>query len=149
LRLADAEKGDPDLVRGDVHDRLELEAEKVVPEPEGVLDRGHDQRDMMDLAEATDGGRNASDRRRHRRLPQIVISSRWTPNAVRNRSLISPTVAYALTASMIEGRRLSVPRAAASSRASAAAQAVWSRSARTRRTRSIWRRSPSGSIRWS
>src|SRR4029077_12952056 len=32
LRLADTEKGDPDPVRGDVHDRLELQAEKVAPE---------------------------------------------------------------------------------------------------------------------
>ena len=39
LRLADPEEGDPDAVVGDVHDRLELEAERVAPEPERVLDR--------------------------------------------------------------------------------------------------------------
>ena len=39
LRLADAEERDPDPVRRDVHDRLELQAEQVALEPEGVLDR--------------------------------------------------------------------------------------------------------------
>ena len=43
-------------------------------------------------------------------------------------------VAWALTASMIGGSRLSPPRAASSSRVSAASHAVASRSARTRRT---------------
>ena len=47
------------------------------------------------------------------------------------------------------GIRLPSPRATASSPSIAAVQASAERSARTRRTRSIWRRSPSGSIRWS
>src|SRR5258706_11467773 len=127
LRLADREERDPDPVRWDVRDRLEPEAELVPPQPLRVLDRRHDQRNVVDLAEPADGRRDAIDGSGHL-VPQIVISSRGTPNAVRSRSLISPTVAYALTASMIEGRRLSVPRAAASSRARAADQAAPSRS---------------------
>ena len=50
----------------------------------------------------------------------------------------------------IAGIRLPSPRGdRARARSIAAAQASAERSARTRRTRSIWRRSPSGSIRWS
>src|SRR5690349_19696535 len=150
LGLADGEEGDPDPVLRDVHHVLERQAEHVAPEPRGTVDRPHDQRDVVDLADAPDRVRNAPRRGvRIERLHQTVISSRWTPNAVRSRSLISPTVAWAFTASIIGGRRLSCPRAATSSRSRAAAHAAGSRSARTRRTRSTWRRSPSGSIRCS
>src|SRR5438445_13810135 len=49
-------------------------------------------------------------------IPQTVMSSRCSPHATRSRSLISPTVAYEATASMIAGMRLSSERATSSRR---------------------------------
>ena len=84
LRLADAQERDPDAVRRDVHDRLELEAERVAPEAEGVLDRADDQRDMMDLAERADvlgqwGARGIADLRSAGAgdVPAMTSASRW------------------------------------------------------------------------
>ena len=74
LRLADGQEGDPDAVLGDVHDRLELEAEEVAPEAEGVLDRADDQGDVMDLAEPADPGRDAGGAGRHG-VSFIVVAS--------------------------------------------------------------------------
>jgi hypothetical protein len=54
LRLADPEEGDPDPVLWDVHDRLEIEAEGVAPEPECGVDRPHDERHVVDPAEPAD-----------------------------------------------------------------------------------------------
>ena len=54
LRLADRQEGDPHPVVLDVHDRLELEAQHVPPQPERRLDRGDDQRHVVDLAERPD-----------------------------------------------------------------------------------------------
>ena len=95
LRFADGQEGDPHPILGDVRDRLELEPEQVAPDAERLLDRADDQGDMVDPAEASDAIRHAGRRTRdgHRRAPQTVISSRWTPNEDRSRSLISPTVA--------------------------------------------------------
>ena len=62
LRLPHPEERDPDAVVRDVHDRLELEAERVAPEAERVLDRAHDERDVVDLADR--GGRSPGGARR-------------------------------------------------------------------------------------
>ena len=55
LRLPHPEEGDPDPVVRDVHDGLELEAERVAPQAERVLDRADDESDVVDLAETADG----------------------------------------------------------------------------------------------
>src|SRR3954453_12256060 len=77
LGLPDRQEGDPDAIEADVHDGLELEAERLPPEAPGLLDRAHDQGDVVDLAEPTNGVWERRGRVGHRR-PQIVISSRWT-----------------------------------------------------------------------
>ena len=81
---------------------------------------------------------------------QTVISSRWTPQAARRRSrdLADRGVrGHGLDDRRQQVRRRRGPRRP--SRRSAASQAPGSRSARTRRRPSTWRRSPSGSIRWT
>ena len=109
LRLADREEGDPDAILIDLHDRLEIEPEGVPPQPERILDRLHDQRDVVHLAEPADGlgesrfglrGRHPAQRTPSidaatglQLAAQMVISSRCSPQATRSRSLISPTVA--------------------------------------------------------
>ncbi len=62
----------------------------------------------------------------------------YTPNSARRTSLTSPRVARRRRASRIGGSRLALPLAAATTSARAASTAAWSRSARVRRTRSIW-----------
>ena len=71
LRLADPEKRDPHPVGRHVDDRLRLEPQRVVPEPERTVDRADDERHVMDLAELPDPRRNGPDgaRGRHRTLP--------------------------------------------------------------------------------
>src|SRR5882672_499086 len=69
-----------------------------------------------------------------------------SPKTARMASQISPTVAFASTAEMIGGTRLAPSRAACEIAASAVRQAPALRLARTARTRSICRRSTSGSI---
>ena len=54
LGLPDPQECDPDPVIRDVHDRLEVEAERVAPQRERVLDRADDERDMVDPADAAD-----------------------------------------------------------------------------------------------
>jgi len=58
LRRADRQKGDPDAIVLDLHDRLERGVEGALPELQGGLDRGHDQGNVMDLAELADGSRD-------------------------------------------------------------------------------------------
>ncbi len=52
LRFAHGKERDPDPVARDVHDGLELEAEKIPPEAEGGFDRPDDDRDVVDPTEA-------------------------------------------------------------------------------------------------
>jgi len=58
LRLPHPEEGDPDPIVGDVHDRFDLEGERVAPETERVLDRADDQRDVVDPPDPANGRRN-------------------------------------------------------------------------------------------
>ena len=55
LRLPHPEERDPDPIVGDVHDRLDVERERVAPETERVLDRADDQRDVVDTADPANG----------------------------------------------------------------------------------------------
>lgn len=65
LGLADGEERDPHPVLPDLLDRLERQPEHVPPEAGGILDLRDDQRDMVDLAEATDAVGDGRDGRRH------------------------------------------------------------------------------------
>ena len=58
LRLPHPEEGDPDPIVRDVHDRLDLEGERVAPETERFLDRADDQRDMVDPPDPANGRGN-------------------------------------------------------------------------------------------
>src|SRR4051812_13977406 len=72
--------------------------------------------------------------------------SLYSPNTPRMLSAISPTVARACTAATIAGTRLTPSRAAFETASRAWRQSALLRLARTARTRSICRRSDSGSM---
>ena len=97
LRLPDSEERDRHPVRLDREHELERQAEHVAPERERLVDVPHDDRDVMDLAQAPDVvghlRRAAAVSVMRILLRQTVMSSRWTPQATRRRSAISPTVA--------------------------------------------------------
>ena len=62
LGLPHPEERDAHPVLRDVHDRLQLEAQRVAPEPERRLDRGDDERHVVDLAEPADRERHGRGR---------------------------------------------------------------------------------------
>jgi hypothetical protein len=55
LGLADPQERDPDAVRRDVHDRLEIERQRIAPETQGRIDGAHDQCDVVDASDPLDG----------------------------------------------------------------------------------------------
>jgi hypothetical protein len=52
LRLTDGQERDPDAIRGDVHDGFKDQAELVPVEPKRLVDRSHDDRNVMDSPES-------------------------------------------------------------------------------------------------
>src|SRR5688500_9651444 len=104
-----------------------LEAEELPVTRQRVVDRAHDDRDVMD---GPDG------------------HGRCSPHTLRRAPAISPTVTPASTADRIRGTTFSVPAAAAVRALRASAAAGASRPARTDRVRSTWRASSSGSMAW-
>ena len=106
LRLPHPQERDPDAVVGDVHDGLELEPERVAPEPERRVDRAHDERDMVDAADSP----MAPDRRSIGGVVRVAGSSRSAGSAGLAASPAAYPVGHAATEARQRDRRADLCR---------------------------------------